>query len=69
MAFTERRTLPNGTREAITVAMGSALLTLTTTPVELTDGIESLLTPLKWIRFPVHELALIIEFFIFYTVF
>ncbi|HBN12148.1 MAG TPA: transporter, partial [Clostridiales bacterium] len=41
------------------LVMGSALLTLTTTPVELTDGIESLLTPLKWVRFPVHELALI----------
>ena len=43
------------------MVMGSALLTLTTTPVELTDGIESLLTPLKWIRFPVHELALIMS--------
>ena len=41
--------------------MGSSLLTLSTTPVELTDGIESLLTPLKWIRFPVHELALIMS--------
>lgn len=43
------------------LVMGSALLTLTTTPVELTDGIESLLTPLKWIRFPVHEIALIMS--------
>ena len=43
------------------LVMGSALLTLTTTPVELTDGIESLLTPLKWVRFPVHELALIMS--------
>ena len=43
------------------MVMASALLTLTTTPVELTDGIESLLTPLKWIRFPVHELALIMS--------
>ncbi|MBP5373029.1 MAG: energy-coupling factor transporter transmembrane protein EcfT [Clostridia bacterium] len=41
--------------------LGSSLLTLTTTPVSLTDGIESLLTPLKWIRFPVHELALIMS--------
>ncbi|MBO7298047.1 MAG: energy-coupling factor transporter transmembrane protein EcfT, partial [Clostridia bacterium] len=31
------------------------------TPVALTDGIESLLTPLKWIKFPVHELALIMS--------
>lgn len=43
------------------LVMGSALLTLTTTPVELTDGIESLLKPLKYIRFPVHELALIMS--------
>ncbi|MGN1076977.1 MAG: energy-coupling factor transporter transmembrane component T family protein [Candidatus Gallimonas sp.] len=39
----------------------SSMLTYTTTPVSLTDGIESLLTPLKWIRFPVHELALIMS--------
>lgn len=43
------------------LVMASSVLTLTTTPVELTDGIESLLTPLKWIRFPVHELALIMS--------
>ena len=40
---------------------GSALLTLTTTPVSLTDGIESLLYPLKILHFPVHELALIMS--------
>ncbi len=43
------------------LVLSSSLLTLTTTPVALTDGIESLLTPLKWIRFPVHELALIMS--------
>lgn len=43
------------------LVMGTSILTLTTTPVSLTDGIESLLTPLKWIRFPVHELALIMS--------
>ena len=43
------------------LVMASAILTLTTTPVRLTDGIESLLTPLKWIKFPVHELALIMS--------
>lgn len=41
--------------------MGSSLLTLTTTPVALTDGIESLLKPLNLIKFPVHELALIMS--------
>lgn len=45
----------------ILLVLGSAILTLTTTPVELTDGIESLLKPLKYIRFPVHELALIMS--------
>ena len=43
------------------LVMGTSVLTLTTTPVALTDGIESLLTPLKWIKFPVHELALIMS--------
>ncbi len=43
------------------LVLGSAVLTLTTTPVALTDGIESLLAPLKVIRFPVHELALIMS--------
>ncbi len=43
------------------LVLGTSVLTLTTTPVALTDGIESLLTPLKWIRFPVHELALIMS--------
>lgn len=41
--------------------LGTSILTLTTTPISLTDGIESLLKPLKLIRFPVHELALIMS--------
>lgn len=36
----------------------TGLLTLTTTPISLTVGIESLLSPLKRIRFPAHELAM-----------
>lgn len=43
------------------LVLGSSLLTLTTSPVSLADGIESLLSPLKIIRFPVHELALIMS--------
>ena len=43
------------------LVMGASILTLTTTPVALTDGIESLLTPFKLIRLPVHELALIMS--------
>lgn len=36
----------------------TSLLTLTTTPIMLTDGIESLLKPLKKIKVPVHEFAM-----------
>ena len=43
------------------VVLGASLLTLTTSPVELADGIETLLYPLKWIKFPVHEFALIMS--------
>lgn len=43
------------------IVVGASLLTFTTTPVELADGIESLLYPLKWIKFPVHEFALIMS--------
>jgi energy-coupling factor transport system permease protein len=39
----------------------TSLLTLTTTPIEITDGIEVLLDPLKKIKFPVHELALMMS--------
>ncbi|MBR1867706.1 MAG: energy-coupling factor transporter transmembrane protein EcfT [Clostridia bacterium] len=45
----------------ILLVMGSSVLTLTTTPVSLTDGIESLLKPLSYVKFPVHELALIMS--------
>lgn len=45
----------------IMLFLSATLLTLTTTPVALTDGIESLLKPLKYIRFPVHEFALIMS--------
>ncbi len=37
---------------------GTSILTLTTSPIALTDGIEMLLKPLKAIRFPSHELAM-----------
>lgn len=45
----------------LALVLGSSVLTLTTTPVSLTDGIESLLKPLALIKFPVHELALIMS--------
>ena len=37
---------------------GTFLLTYTTSPIALTDGLESLLGPLKKLRMPVHELAM-----------
>lgn len=39
----------------------TSLLTLTTTPIEITDGLEHLLGPLKKVKFPVHELALMMS--------
>lgn len=45
----------------IMLVMGASILTLTTTPVELTHAIESLLKPLRIIKFPVHEFALIMS--------
>ena len=40
---------------------GTFLLTYTTSPILLTDGLESLLNPLKKIRVPVHELAMMMS--------
>ena len=37
---------------------GTFLLTYTTSPIALTDGLESLLSPLKRLKFPVHELSM-----------
>ena len=41
--------------------MGSSLLTYTTSPITLTDAIERLLSPLKKIKLPVHELAMMMS--------
>lgn len=40
------------------LVIGTSLLTLTTSPVALSDAIEILLGPLKKIHFPTHELAM-----------
>lgn len=39
----------------------TSLLTLTTTPIEITDGLEDMLHPLKKVKFPVHEMALMMS--------
>ena len=61
--FTDHGLLNAGfiTARIALIVLGASLLTFTTSPVELADGIESLLTPLKWIKFPVHEFALIMS--------
>lgn len=41
--------------------VGSSLMTLTTTPNQLTDGMESLLKPLRLFRVPVHEVAMMMS--------
>ena len=41
--------------------MGSSLMTLTTTPNHLTDGLEKALGPLKKVRVPVHEIAMMMS--------
>lgn len=40
---------------------GTFLLTYTTSPLALTDGLEMLLSPLKKIKFPVHELSMMMS--------
>jgi len=43
----------------ILLVLGTSVLTLTTSPITLTDGLERLLSPLRAIRFPAHEMAMI----------
>ncbi|SDL22535.1 energy-coupling factor transport system permease protein [Clostridium cochlearium] len=42
----------------VLLIIGTSLLTLTTSPIELTDGIEKLLNPFKKVGVPAHELAM-----------
>ena len=45
----------------IYLVLGASLMTLTTTPNDLTDGLESVLGPLKKIKVPVHEIAMMMS--------
>ncbi len=45
----------------VLLIMESSLLTYTTSPITLTDAIERLLSPLKKLKFPVHELAMMMS--------
>jgi len=50
----------NGLR-LIYLIMGSSFMTFTTTPNHLTDGMERLLRPLRHIKVPVHEIAMMMS--------
>lgn len=43
------------------LVIGSSLMTLTTTPNQLTDGLEKSLRPLNKIHIPVHEIAMMMS--------
>ena len=45
----------------IILIIGSSIMTLTTTPNQLTDGLESVMKPLKLFRVPVHEIAMMMS--------
>jgi energy-coupling factor transport system permease protein len=45
----------------IYLVIGSSIMTLTTTPNQLTDGLERLLRPLNKIHVPVHEIAMMMS--------
>ncbi len=42
----------------VLLVLGTSMLTLTTSPVTLTDGLERLMSPLRVIKFPAHEMAM-----------
>jgi len=45
----------------IYLIVGSSLMTFTTTPNELTDGLEKGLSPLKAIKVPIHEISMMMS--------
>ena len=49
-----------GVRLAMLI-IGSSIMTLTTTPNNLTDGMEKMMSPLKIFRVPVHEVAMMMS--------
>ncbi len=62
------RITKEGIRQAVYMALrlsfliiGSSLMTLTTTPNNLTDGLEKLLKPLGFLHVPVHEIAMMMS--------
>ena len=46
------------TLRLVLLVAGTSILTLTTSPIALTDGLEKLMSPLRKLHFPAHELAM-----------
>lgn len=44
----------------VLLVIGTSLLTLTTTPVQLTDGLERVMSPMRIVRFPSGEVAMML---------
>ena len=68
VSFWKLRITQEGLRTAIFMALrltfliiGSSVMTLTTTPNHLTDGMEKLLKPLQKLRVPVHEISMMMS--------
>ena len=68
VAFWKLKITKEGIKMALLMAarlcfliIGSSIMTLTTTPNQLTDALEKLLGPLKKIHVPVHEIAMMMS--------
>ena len=68
VSFWKLKITKEGTKLALLMAarlcfliIGSSIMTLTTTPNQLTDALEKLLGPLKKIHVPVHEIAMMMS--------
>ena len=68
ISFWKLKITKEGLKMAISMALrlsfliiGSSVMTLTTTPNNLTDGMEKMLAPLKIFKVPVHEVAMMMS--------
>jgi len=68
VSFWKLQITKEGLKMAFTMAVrlsmliiGSSVMTLTTTPNNLTDGLESVMKPLKKMKVPVHEIAMMMS--------
>lgn len=68
VSFWKLKITKEGVRLAVTMALrlsfliiGSSIMTLTTTPNNLTDGMEKMMGPLKIFKVPVHEVAMMMS--------